>query len=136
MKQIFSLNWISSKNRRKQRKYIANAPLHVKGKFLNVQLSKTLAKKHSLRSIRIRKGDKVKVMSGQYKGKASPVAKVDLKNTKVHLENIFNLKRDGSKSYYPIHPSNLQIQELNMDDKKRTQKIESLSKTTKKEDKK
>ncbi|MBT3865987.1 50S ribosomal protein L24 [Candidatus Woesearchaeota archaeon] len=129
MKQDFSTEWRASKNRRKQRKFIANAPLHLRGSFLNTQLSKTLSKKHGLRSIRIRKGDKVKITTGQHKGKSGAIAKVDVKNTRVNIETLFTLKRDGSKSFYPVHPSNLQIQELNMDDRKRNKKLESLSKT-------
>ncbi len=128
MRQIFSTAWKASKNRRKQRKYLANAPLHTLGSFLNTQLSKALSKKLGFRSIRIRKGDKVKITTGQYKGKTGSISKVDTKNTRVNIESVFTLKRDGSKAFYPIHPSNLQIQELNMEDRKRKQKIESLSK--------
>lgn len=128
MRQIFSTAWKASKNRRKQRKYLANAPLHTLGNFLNTQLSKALSKKLGFRSIRIRKGDKVKITTGQYKGKTGSISKVDTKNTRVNIESVFTLKRDGSKAFYPIHPSNLQIQELNMEDRKRKQKIESLSK--------
>ena len=128
MRQVFSTSWKSSKNRRKQRKYIANASLHTLGKFLNSQLSKALSKKWGFRSIRIRKGDKVKITTGQYKGKTGAISKVDVKNTRVNVETIFTMKRDGSKAFYPIHPSNVQIEELNMDDRKRKQKIESSSK--------
>ena len=78
----------------------------------------------------------MKVTTGQHKGKTGPIAKVDIKNTKVNIETLFTLKRDGSKSFYPIHPSNLQIQELNMDDRKRKHKIESLSKNKETKDKK
>ena len=42
MKKIFSKHWKSSKQPRKQRKYRAKAPLHIKRKLLNVNLSKEL----------------------------------------------------------------------------------------------
>ncbi|MEK6835561.1 MAG: 60S ribosomal protein L26, partial [Nanoarchaeota archaeon] len=34
------------------------------------------------------------------------------------------VKLDGSKVYYPLHPSNLMITELNLNDKKRKAKLE------------
>jgi len=42
MKQKFSTTWKASKQPRKQRKYSANAPLHIKRKMLSANLSKTL----------------------------------------------------------------------------------------------
>ncbi len=119
MKQAFANAWKSSKNRRKQRKYIANAPLHIRGRFLHTHLAKELMKKFGLRSIRARKGDKVKIMVGQYKGKTGTVESVDIDNTKLLIDTASSTKRDGSKAYYPIHPSNVQIQELSLDDARR-----------------
>ncbi len=127
MKQTFSPKWKSSANRRKQRKYILNAPHHIKGKFLSAHLSKNLRKKYALRSIRVKKGDKVRIMRGQHKNKTGTVGSVDLKDTKVKLDSLFTIKRDGSKSFYPLHPSNVEIQELNLDDKIRKAKIESFA---------
>ncbi len=62
MKKKFSDKWKASKLPRKQRKYLANAPLHIKRKFLSANLSKELRKKHGKRSIPIRKGDTVRIM--------------------------------------------------------------------------
>ena len=62
MKQKFSTKWKSSKQPRKQRKYLANAPLHLKKKFISVNLSKELRKKHGKRNVSLRKGDIVKIM--------------------------------------------------------------------------
>ena len=50
MKRKFSKSWKSSKQPRKQRKYSANAPLHLKRKLLSVNLSKELRKKYGKRS--------------------------------------------------------------------------------------
>ena len=68
MKKKFSKKWKASGKARKQRKYVANAPLHIKKKFLSANLSKELRKKYG-RSLQIRKGDSVKVMRGKFKGK-------------------------------------------------------------------
>jgi len=118
----FSSSWKSSKESAKQRKYLANAPLHIKQKFIAAPLSKILKQKNKIKSIKIRKGDKVKIMKGQFKNKTGKIESVNLKKTRVNIDTIFFSKRDGSKSYYPIHPSNLQIQELNTEDKRRLKK--------------
>ncbi|MBU1988833.1 MAG: 50S ribosomal protein L24 [Nanoarchaeota archaeon] len=119
MKSKFSTSWISSKQPRKQRKYKANAPLHTKHKFLSAQLSKELRKKHGKRNIPLRKGDEVLVMRGSFKKKKAKVATIDLKRTRIALENIQRTKKDGTKVNVYFHPSSLQIQTLNIDDKKR-----------------
>ena len=119
MKRKFSTHWNSSSQPRKQRKYIANAPLHLKRKFLGVNLSKELRKKYGRRNIIVRKGDEVKVMGGKFKGKHGKITMVYTKKGKVTVENMQIKKQDGSKANVKIHPSNLQIIELNLTDKKR-----------------
>ncbi len=123
MKKDFVKNWIKSRQRRKQRKYRFNAPIHIKQKFLGCHLSKELIKKYSKRSIRVRVGDKVKVVRGQYKGKTGKVETVDIKKCKVLISGIEITKKDGSKAKIPLTPSNLIIQELNLEDKKRKDKL-------------
>lgn len=115
----FSKNWKRSKKPRKQRKYRYNAPLHIKNKFLSVHLSKELREKHKKRNMTARKGDKVKVLRGQFKGKAGKIDRVDLKNSKIYIVGIESTKKDGTKTFYPFEPSNLMIIGLNLDDKKR-----------------
>ncbi len=137
MKKKFSTNWKKSKQPRKQRKYRHNAPLHIRGKFLNIHLSKELAKKHNLRRLRVRVGDKVKVARGKFKKKEGKVELVDLKKSKVVITGIEVSKKDGSKSRPLIQVSNLLITELNLDDKKRLKKTskgrkEELQKKTEK----
>jgi len=123
MEKEFSRAWKSSKQPRKQRKYRHNAPLHIKQKFIHAHLSKDLKKKYNRRNIGLRTGDKVKVMRGQYKKKEGKVERVDLKRTKVYITGIENTKKDGTKTMYPIDPSNLMIVELNLSDKKREASI-------------
>ena len=124
MKQKFSPKWKSSKQPRKKRKYIANAPLHIKGKFLSSLLSKELRKTHGKRNIRVRKGDKVKIMRGNFKAHAGRVETVLVKKTRVYVAGAELIKKDGSKVPYPLHPSNLMITELNLEDKKRQSSIQ------------
>ena len=122
MKSSFSISWLFSKQPRKQRKFRYNAPLHIKGKFLNARLSKELTKKHNTRSVRVRKGDKVKLMRGQFKGTTGLVDKIDLSRERIYVNGVSLIKKDGGKIPYPIHPSNVQIIELS-EDKRRFKKV-------------
>ena len=129
MKQSFSTQWKSSVQPRKQRKFIYNAPLHVKHKFLSANLSKELRKKYAKRNLPLRKGDEVLIMRGAFKKKKVKVTSVDLKNTRVILEGIQRTKKDGSKVNVFFNPSNLQIQILNLDDKERVNAINRKQKS-------
>ena len=129
MKTKFSSSWKKSIQPRKQRKYRHNAPLHIKQKFVGVHLSKELKKKYNKRSINLRKGDGIKVMRGQFKNKTGKIDKVDTKKTLVYVSGIEVMKRDGTKARYPIHPSNLVITELNMDDKMRNKIVKRVERS-------
>ena len=124
MKSRFSKSWKSSKQPRKQRKYRHNAPLHLKGKFISSHLSKELKTKYKKRGARIRTGDKIKIAKGQFKGKTGKVERIDIKKCKVYVTGIEIIKKDGTKTMYPIDPSNLVLTELNVDDKKRVKTLE------------
>ena len=131
MKQKFSKHWEASKQPRKQRKFIANAPLHIKRKFLSVNLSKDLRKKHRQRNVVVVKGDTVKIMRGKFSKKQGKVTEVKIKLQKIYIENIQRKKTDGSKVNIPLRPSNLQIVELNLEDRKR--KLKNRTETKSKE---
>ena len=124
MKSKWSKSWKSSKQPRKQRKYILNAPLHIVRKLMSVRLTKDLKQKYSKRNIPVRKGDTVKIMVGQYKGKIGKVDNVDLKHKRVYVEGIFRTKKDGNKIPLASQPSNLMIMDLNLDDKLRRKALE------------
>jgi large subunit ribosomal protein L24 len=124
MKKSFVKSWKSSKQPRKQRKYRFKAPLHVKTKFMASHLSKELRGKYKKRSTTVRKGDTVKVMRGQFKGKTGKIDRISLKQTKVYITGIEIPKKDGTKAFFPFNPSNLLITELNLDDKKRVKSLE------------
>ena len=115
----FSRAWKNSKKPKKQRKYRLNAPLHIKQKFVHSHLSKGLSKKHNKRNISLRKGDKVKIMRGQFKKHEGKVEKIDLRKTRVFVNGAEITKRDGTKKLLALHPSNLMVTELNSEDKLR-----------------
>ena len=124
MKSKFSKNWVKSKQPRKQRKYLANAPIHIRKRFIVSTLSKELRTKYKRRNFRLRKGDKIKVLRGQHKGITGKVERINIKQKKVYIQGIENIRKDGTKSMYPIIPSNLMITELFLEDKKRKAALE------------
>ena len=136
MKKQFSTHWKSSKQPRKQRKYLANAPLHIKRKMLSVNLSKPLREKHKTRNIEVRKGDLVKIMRGKFRKKQGKIIQVKTKELKIYIEGMQKKKMDGSSVNVPFRASNLQIVELNLEDKKRIKKTEIKQEKQNKSEKK
>ena len=120
----FSSAWKSSKKPRKQRKYRLSAPLHIKQKFVHVHLSKDLRKKYGKRSIGLKKGDKVKILHGSFRKHEGKVEMIEMKKTRVLVSGVELTKKDGTKKLLPLHPSNLLITELNLDDKLRQKILE------------
>jgi large subunit ribosomal protein L24 len=133
MKQEWSRKWVSSVQPRKQRKYAINAPLHAKRKMVSASLAPDLRKRFGRRSMVIRKGDEVRIMRGDNKGKTGAVEKVDIKKGKVHVEGLKRKKVDGSEIPIPIRPSKLQITKLVLEDKRRQAVLERSEKPVKKE---
>lgn len=123
MRKKWSSSWISSRKPKKQRKYRTNAPLHTKQKLMGCHLSKELRKKHNVRSMPIRKGDKVKILTGSFSGKTGKIDEVDLKKLKVSIAGIEVTKKDGSKVKPYVDPSNIMITELDLSDKRREKKM-------------
>lgn len=124
MRNEWSRKWVGSSQPRKQRKYKANAPLHAKRKMAAANLSQELRERYGKRSMVPRKGDEVKVMRGDSRGKTGVVEKVDLTKGRVHIEGVKRKKVDGSEIPVPIVPSNLQITKLTLEDKRRQAVLE------------
>lgn len=121
----FSTSWKKSVQPGKQRKFRHNAPLHVKQKLVHVHLSAELRQKYGTRNVQVKVGDKVKILRGQFAKKEGKVERVLLKRERVFITGIENIKKDGTKLPTQLHPSNLMIIDLNLEDKKRKQKLES-----------
>jgi large subunit ribosomal protein L24 len=134
-KTSFSTSWKRSIMPGKQRKYRYNAPLHVKQKFIHTHLSPELRKKHGLRNVQIKTGDKVRVLRGQNRKKEGKVERVNLKLERVYITGLEYVKKEGGKVVIPFVASNLMIIELNLSDKKRKSKL-NVAKVDEKKDKK
>jgi large subunit ribosomal protein L24 len=63
-------------------------------------------------------------MRGDFKDHEGKVEKVDLKNYRVMIEGMSVQKPDGNKVYHPVHPSNIRILELDIEDDERNEVIE------------
>src|SRR3989344_3377141 len=127
MKSKFSKTRISSKQPRKQVKFRANAPTHIKRNFLGTPLDKPLKEKYGVRSITIRKGDEVKIMRGKFNGKIGKVSKVDIKNTRIQIGGDQREKRGGGEKLETwFHPSKVKIISLEDSDKRRLKRIKKI----------
>ena len=126
MKSVFSQKWKASRQPRKQRKFIANAPLHVKKIFASSHLDKELAKQYNARTLRVRTGDKVKILRGSFKGKEGNIASVDRSNALAFINGIEVQKRNGTVAQPGIHTSNLLILNLAGGDKRRLKRKQEV----------
>ena len=112
---------------RKQRKMLYQAPKHRRQRMMKAHLSDELFGKFGIRSVTIRKGDIVKVMRGKFKGHEGKVVKVNLKNMRVAVEGVTVRKVDNKAVQYWIHPSNLMLVKLDLNDPKRKEKLYRLA---------
>ena len=113
-----------SKQPRKQRKFLHNAPLHIRHKLMSVMLSKELREQYGKRSMPVKKGDTVQIMRGDFSDHEGKVEKVDLKNYRVLVEGASVQKPDGNQVFHSVHPSKLKIVELDLEDDERNDIIE------------
>ena len=110
----------SSKAPRKQRRRIRNAALHERKSLLKCRLDEFLQEEYGLRSLVVKKGDLVKVMRGQFRDTEGKVTSVNYKKVRVFLESATITKADGKEAPLPIHPSNLMLVKLELDDERKS----------------
>ena len=108
-----------SKQPRKQRKALYNAPAHTRGKHLSATLSKDLRANLGRRSLPLRSGDKVRILRGDFEGHEGEVLDVDYGSYKVTIEEVTLAKPDGTTTFLPVDPSNLVIIEADLKDDRR-----------------
>ena len=108
-----------SKQPRKQRKALYNAPAHARGKHLSATLSKDLRADLGKRTLPVKSGDKVRVLRGDFKGHEGEVLDVDYGSYKVTIEDVTLSKSDGTAIFLPVDPSNLMIIDADTKDDRR-----------------
>jgi large subunit ribosomal protein L24 len=117
-----------SKQPRKQRKAIYNASLHKRSKLLHASLTGTLRTRYGKRNLRLRKGDTVEVMRGDFTGTKGKVEKVSLKRLRIQVTGASTKKGDGTDRFTPIHPSNVVITKLDTSDERRMKNLKKSKK--------
>lgn len=120
-----------SRQPRKQRKRLHAAPLHVRHKHLAAPLSLELRQKHGLRSIPVRKGDKVRVMRGDFMKLEGDVLEVDTKRRRIIVAGAATRKADGTEVPRPVSPSKVMVIKIKPD-KERDKILDRRSKVGKK----
>ncbi|BFI73224.1 LSU ribosomal protein L26e (L24p) [Nanoarchaeota archaeon] len=125
----WSPSWNSSKKPKKQRKYIINAPLHIRGKIISSMLSKDIKNIININSLPLRVGDYVKVLRGKYRNVEGFVVYIDRKRYKIYIDNVKFTNKRGKEVYRPIHYSKVMILRLNLKDKKRLEIIKRKMKS-------
>jgi len=120
----WSNDWNSSTNPSKQRKYRDNAPLHVKDKLVSSNLDHELREELGTRNMKVRTGDRVKVMRGDETGAEGIVNNIDREEARIYVDGIEVARQDGSKSQKPLRPSNVQLVALNVEDIGRIEKFD------------
>jgi large subunit ribosomal protein L24 len=120
-----------SKKPSKQRKFVYNAPLHLRHKLVNAPLSKELREKYGVKTLPVRKGDTVKIVRGKFRGHEGTVAKVDLKKARIYVDGATIENARGEPVFYPIHPSKVIIVKLGEVDSVRQKIIDRRKKEVK-----
>jgi large subunit ribosomal protein L24 len=99
-------------------------------------LSSNLKKEYNRKSLRIVKGDSVKIMRGEYKGVEGKVEKLNTVKGRLSIEGVQREKIKGGQVKVQIHASNVRLMSLHLDDKYRKNKLgnqEQINKSSKKQ---
>ena len=89
---------------------------HAREKFLGSNVSESLREHHKKRSIRVIKGDTVRIVRGEYAGIEGKVEKVNTERSTLSIEGVQREKIRGGNVKVQIHASNVQIITLNTED--------------------
>jgi ribosomal protein uL24 len=107
---------ISPHSPRRQRKALYTAGSFERRRRMTVPLSRDLRSRFHARSVPIRKGDTVRVLSGSFVGREERVAKVDRRGYSVILDNVTLKTGEEKLKPLPIRTSHLVITRLNLSD--------------------
>ena len=97
---------------------------HIRDKAVSSNLATNLRDQYGRRSMRVIKGDTIKVLRGEYSGIEGKVEKVNTKRATLAIEGVQREKIRGGNVKVPIHASNVQIVALKLGDPFRQKKIE------------
>ncbi|MFQ5921175.1 MAG: 50S ribosomal protein L24 [Nitrososphaerales archaeon] len=98
-------------------KQIYGASAHRRSRNVGANLSPDLRAQYNTRSIRVIKGDTVKVMRGEYEGIEGKINNVSTEGGRLEIEGIQKEKVRGGNIHVLIHASNVVVVALKLDDK-------------------
>jgi large subunit ribosomal protein L24 len=113
----------SSSLPRKQRAAMYNRHNVEKRRQLRAPLSTELRTRYARRNITIRKGDTARIISGSFEGREERVAKVNVRDGTVTLDNVTLKKADAKLKPLPLKPAHLVLTRLNLADPWRRQRL-------------
>ncbi|CAH2451127.1 60S ribosomal protein L26-B [Komagataella phaffii CBS 7435] len=108
-----------SSSRRKSRKAYFTAPSSVRQILMSSPLSKELREQHGIKSIPIRKEDEVRIVRGSKKGQEGKVSSVYRLKYGIQVSKVTREKSNGASVPLNIHPSNVVITKLYLDDNRK-----------------
>lgn len=109
---------------RKQRRILFSLAKHRLSKIFSAHLSPALGEKYGVKRVTLRKGDTVRIERGDFSGIEGKINSMERERHGIFVENVTVKRADGSSKPVPIHPSNVVVTALNLDDKLRKQALE------------
>jgi large subunit ribosomal protein L24 len=103
---------------------LINISKHQLDKMLGARLADELRELYKKKTLRVVKGDSVMVVRGEYKGRGGKVEDIDTGHGTLHIEGMQREKIRGGQVKVPIHASNVKITALNLEDKRRSSKLQ------------
>lgn len=113
-----------SKQPRKQRTQLRDAPLHKRHNQVRATLTAELREEYGIRRTRVNEGDTVEVLRGDHAGQTGEVLGVDLRTGTIHVEDVTVEKADGEEVARPTAASNVRITKLDLSDDVRRDRLE------------
>ncbi|HEV8386643.1 MAG TPA: 50S ribosomal protein L24 [Nitrososphaera sp.] len=103
---------------------LIHVPKHRRDAMVSASLADNLREVYKKRTLRVVKGDSVKVLRGEYKGVEGKVENVDTEHGTLNIEGVQREKIKGGQVKVPIHASKVMITNLNLSDKYRSNKVQ------------
>jgi large subunit ribosomal protein L24 len=97
---------------------------HIRDSLIAAHLSDNLHQQYHTRSLRVIKGDTVRVMRGEYNGIEGKIESVNTMTGTLAIEGIQREKVRGGNVKVRIHSSNVLITNLNLNDKYRQERLQ------------
>jgi large subunit ribosomal protein L24 len=107
-------------------------PKHIRDGMICSSLADNLREQYGRRSVRVIKGDNIRVMRGEYTGIEGKIEKVNTRRGTLAIEGVQREKVRGGNVKVQIHASNVQIIGLKLEDKLRDNRLHGNKKNTEK----